>query len=499
MQNYLQMCKVEIRLACTFKMHYTEFMNKQEVPEVSNTENNETVGMNIRRLRKEKGMTQGDLAAKTGIQRETISKYESNKLTPPPYNLESIEQALKVPAGTLAQKVAIAIPDTSALLRNKRLLNLLLEDYSQVVIADVVIIELSSFKNTRINRYSSGQEKRQKKIASQTMSMIDEYLLKYKGRIIKKDTRHYDVSKNLGISEKDQRIVELAKDIRKQSSRVVDLIHVDKDIPLLADESINTLYLENYMAKQSNTNEDYQTILDLDLEFDYLERYDIAAKQMNLDAFLPDGMTLLISCIRCNEPEKIEERGGRPIPEPLIQRKLIFLLEHGADPNKPDSNQYCHTPLEHCIERFEERRPHDDYDPSFEEFCILLEHGADYNKCSVDETQPSDKRISEINEGNTPLMIACFHGKIKYVKKLCSYPDISINAQDCNGYTALIKCAVQRWNRKNQGKRSDRYEEIYHYLKDEMHADTLIRDRNNRTAQDWWNSPTELEEEEDND
>ena len=187
MQNYLQMCKVEIRLACTFKMHYTEFMNKQEVPEVSNTENNETVGMNIRRLRKEKGMTQGDLAAKTGIQRETISKYESNKLTPPPYNLESIEQALKVPAGTLAQKVAIAIPDTSALLRNKRLLNLLLEDYSQVVIADVVIIELSSFKNTRINRYSSGQEKRQKKIASQTMSMIDEYLLKYKGRIIKKD------------------------------------------------------------------------------------------------------------------------------------------------------------------------------------------------------------------------------------------------------------------------------------------------------------------------
>lgn len=463
---------------------------------MANTDVNDTVGMNIRRLRKERGMTQGDLADKAGIQRETISKYESNKLTPPSYNLESIEKALKVPAGTLAQKVAIAIPDTSALLRNKRLLNLLLEDYSQIIIADVVIVELSAFKNARINRQSTGQERRQKKIASQTMSMIDEYLLRYKGRIVKKETRHYDVSKNLGVSEKDQRIVELAKDVRKQSSRVVDIIHIDKDIPLLADESINTLYLETYMAKRSKTESNYQDILDLDLEFDHLERYDIAAKQMNLDAFLPDGMTLLISCIRCNEPEKVEERRGRVIPEPKIQAKLIFLLEHGADPNKPDSNQYCHTPLEHCIERFEEKRSKDGYDPSFEEFCILLDHGADYNKCSVDETQPSDKRISEINEGNTPLMIACFHGKMNFVKKLCSMPNISINVQDCNGYTALIKCAVQRWNRKNQGKRYDWYEKIYNFLKDDMHADTLIRDRNNRTAQDWWDRPTEIEEDE---
>ncbi len=462
---------------------------------MANTDVNDTVGMNIRRLRKERGMTQGQLAKEADIQRETISKYENNTLTPPSYNLEKIEKALKVPAGTLAQKVAIAIPDTSALLRNKRLLNLLLEDYSQIIIADVVIVELSAFKNTRISRQSSGQERRQKKIASQTMSMIDEYLLKYKGRIVKKETRHYDVSKNLGVSEKDQRIVELAKDIRKQLSRVVDIIHIDKDIPLLVDETVNTLYLETYMAKRSKTESNYQDILDLDLEFDHLERYDIAAKQMNLDAFLPDGMTLLISCIRCNEPEKVEERRGRIIPEPKIQEKLIFLLEHGADPNKPDSNQYCHTPLEHCIERFEERRLKDGYDSSYEEFCILLDYGADYNKCSVDETQPSDKRISEINEGNTPLMIACFHGKMNFVKKLCSLPGISINAQDCNGYTALIKCAVARWNRKNQGKRYDRYEKIYNFLKDDMHADMLIRDRNNRTAQDWWNRPSEIEEE----
>lgn len=67
---------------------------------------------------------------------------------------------------------------------------------------------------------------------------------------------------------------------------------------MLADESINTLYLETYMAKRSKTESYYQAIFDLDLVFDHLERYDIAAKQMNLNAFLPDGMTLIISCIR---------------------------------------------------------------------------------------------------------------------------------------------------------------------------------------------------------
>lgn len=464
---------------------------------MSDVSNNETVGMNIFRLRKEKKLSQQELADEAKIERATICKYEKNKLTPTPENLERLEKALKVPAGTLAQKIAIAIPDTSALMRNKRLLHLLLEDYSMVFIPDVVILELSGFKGIQINRYSTVDDRRKKKVASQTMSMIDDYIVKCKGRIYKKDTKHYDVSKNLGYSEKDQRIVELAKDMRKQTSRAVDIIHIDKDIPLLVDDSVNAIYLENYMAKRSKAPEDYQTILDLDLEFDHLDRYDVAAKNMDLNVLLPDGMTLLISCIRCNEPEKVKERQGRYIPEPKIQQKLRFLLEHGADPNKTDSHQYCHTPLEHCIEVNKPIDSDKKYDPAFEEFCLLLEFGADYNKGSVDEMQPGNKRLSEINEGNTPLMIACYHGKTKFVKKLCSYSDININAQDCNGYTALIKCAVQRWDRMNQGKKYDRYESLYYYLLNDMGADTRIRDRNNRTAQWWWDRPVETTEDED--
>lgn len=443
-------------------------------------------GINIKRYRKEAGMTQEVLAEKAHMQRSTISKYEKGVLTPTLDNLEEIEKALELKSGTLAQKAAIAIPDTSALMKNKRLINLLLEDYSLVVIPDIVIIELSGFKNLKINYHSKPKDKRNKKLASQVMSMIEEYLIKYKNKVIKSNTKHYDVSKNNGVSERDQRIVELAKDIKKRYSRIVDIIHEDKDIPLLADDSINTLRLETYMARRFNMESNYKALLDLDLEFDRLDRYDMIVSELDLNAYLPNGMTLLISTIRCNDPEKVEERGGQIIPEPKIQAKIKFLLENGADVNKTDCHQYCHTPLEHCIER---------YNPNFKEFCVLLDYGADYNKCSMDETQPGHKRISEINEGNTPLMIACFLGKEEWVRKLCSYPDICINSQDCNGYTPLIKCAVARWNNKNQNRKTDNYERIYNFLKDEMHADALIRDRNNKTAQWWWECPTELEEE----
>lgn len=449
----------------------------------------ESIGANIRRLRKERNMSQEELAQKVFTNRSNINRYESGKMTPTADIIEEIEKTFGVSKGALAQKVAIAIPDTSALLRNIRLINLLLENYSQVIIPDVVCRELSGLKNIKKTYNISPQQRRDRKNASQVMSIIEEYEVQYKGRLVRRDTKKYDIIPIPNVSESDQRIMELAKDERKKTSRLVDIIHVDKDFSILRDDTVNTLYLEQYMANRSKTSNNYQSILDFDLEYDHLERYDIAAKDMDLNAYLPDGMTLLISCIRCNEPEKIEERGGRIIPEPKIQKKMKFLLEHGADPNKTDCHQYHHTPLEHSIER---------HDPDFHEFEILLEYGADYNKVSVDETQPvnTHKRISEINEGNTPLMIACWLGKKRHVMKLCSMPDICINSQDCNGYTPLMKCAVSRWNRKNKGQPCGVQEELYKFLKDEMHADTLIRDRNNMTAEDWWNKPLEYSEDE---
>ena len=423
------------------------------------------------------------------IERTTISKYERGTLNPTPENLEELEKALKVPKGTLKQKITIAVPDTSALLRNKRLLNLLLKDYIKIIIVDVVIDELSGFKNKKTRRHQSGLVKKQKKMASQIMSMIDEYIHKHEGIVVKMNTDYFKEKKNPGASKKDRCLLKLAEKVQKQSSGYVDVIHFDKDMQLLGDGCVKTVYLKDYMAKRFDIEDNYQDIIDLDAEFDDLDRFDVSAKKMNLDVLLTDGMTPLISCIRCNDPEKVEERGGYFIPEAKIRKKLLFLLEHGADPDKPDCNMYCHTPLEHCLERHVENNGQKN--SSYELFCLLLKHNADHNKCSVDETQPEDKRISELNEGNTPLMIACFQGKMKYVKKLCEMPDLNINGQDCNGYTALIKCAVARWKRRNKGQKCDVFEKIYHFLKDEMKADTRIRDRNNRTAQDWWDRPLE--------
>ena len=81
--------------------------------------------------------------------------------------------------------------------------------------------------------------------------------------------------------------------------------------------------------------------------------------------------------------------------------------------------------------------------------------------------------VITLNEGNTPLMIACWHGRRKFVEKLCSYSDIGLNQQDSNGFTPLIKCA---W-KKNK--------ELYEYLLTFPRTDIYIRDRNNHTAE-WW-------------
>ncbi|MDD6212176.1 MAG: helix-turn-helix transcriptional regulator [Clostridiales bacterium] len=58
--------------------------------------NNDSIGMNIKRYRKDKKMTQAKLAADAGIERATISKYENGVLVPPDYQIIRIEKALKL-------------------------------------------------------------------------------------------------------------------------------------------------------------------------------------------------------------------------------------------------------------------------------------------------------------------------------------------------------------------------------------------------------------------
>lgn len=425
---------------------------------------NVIVSKKMKEIRLSRGMTQVDVAKELHIDRSVYAKYESGKLTPTQERIQEFAAIFGVDISELEKSVSAVIPDTSALLKNKRLLTMLLEDFDQVIIPDTVLEELDYQKD----------KGRNKKIAWQVMMTIDEYRTRFRERLIFERSSHFKLNRN------DAKIVELAESLNKKLNKVVYLIHDDVRMSLTYD---NSILLRDYMAKRSN-NTNYASFLALDEEYEHLETFQRMMTDIDLNMYLPDGMTLIISCIRCNDEEKRTERGGFYVSETKQYRKLKFLIENGADFDKTDNSRYCLTPLAHCVQL-----------GNFKLFRLLLEMGADYNKGSVDETTPSHLKLQNINEGNTPLMIACWHAIFRFVKELCQLPDISLNQQDSNGYTALIKCAVQRYNRIKEGKKVDYLESIYRFLLTLDKVDTLIRDRQNRTANDWWILGDELRKE----
>ena len=106
----------------------------------------------------------------------------------------------------------------------------------------------------------------------------------------------------------------------------------------------------------------------------------------------------------------------------------------------------------------------------FDMVCFLL----DDCKCdpNVGSRYPYNKGTIGIqNEGNTALMVAAFHGNDALVNKLCRHKDISINQQDRNGYTALIKASMNAHDSCREVLLS-------------FGADVRIRDFNGETAED---------------
>ena len=346
----------------------------------------------------------------------------------------------------------MVIPDTSALLKNKRLLSLLLEDYSQVVIPDTVQLELDKAKD-------SGN-----KAGWQVLMTIPEFRKKYPDKFRVEKCDHFREK------SRDAKIRRLANELEKKDKVDVYIIHDDTGHTNLYE---NSLLLRDYMATRSKSH-NYAQLLALDEEYQYLDDFckDDKIRDLNLDEYLPDGLTLLISCIRYNYDIKKGKREGELIPESQRMKKIRFLLEHHVDINKTDSKDFCFTPLAHCVQI-------DD----FKTFCLLLDYGADFNKGSMDETNTSYFKMQ--NEGNTPLMVACWHGRKKYVERLCETEGICLNQQDGNGYTALMKCAIQGVRRRKRGQKYSLNEALYRYLLSK-NADPLIRDRKNRTAEQLW-------------
>lgn len=442
-----------------------------------------SLGKAMRSIRKKADLNQEDVAKILNVSRTVYTKYETGSVKPNKEYLTKFAEHFNVSIDELLKKVSIAIPDTCALLKNKRLLHMLLDDYDQVVIPTTVMTELM-FRKTQKN---SPAENKTSKVAWQVLANIDYYLTEYPDRIKKEDNDSIKVPESVPDvrnMQNDYRVMGLARKLSKNIVGDVVIIHDDVDFAVYEGKAMR---IDDYVAKRSKLI-DYTSIIDLDLEFDHLEYYKKIVETLDLNAYLPDGMTLLISCIKCNDPERIEERGRR-IPDKKVLEKVRFLLDNGADPNKNDNGRFCLPPLAHSIQT----REYYGYDI----FRMLIDAGCDFNKAARDERTASYMKVGKLNEGNTPLMIACWHSKKKFVYDLCSLEGISLNQQDSNGFTALIKCAKQRYERIKRGQKVSVNEELYNFLISK-NADTLIRDRNNHTAADWWergNNPSYKESE----
>ena len=305
----------------------------------------------------------------------------------------------------------IVVTDTSALLKNVQLIDELSKEYSRVVVPQIVINELDNIKDRNINNLAAK--------AWQIESSINS-----NPEII---TRDYDGDDNDG--NNDSKIVAVAKNVSEEFNCQVDVITNDAGLAarLSGNETVRPLYLENYYVTKQN-------LMDVDslkkINDYYSDSYeDIEEKlgvtipdKKDINAYLSNGYTLIISVVR-NKHQPMKQR----------KEKIRWLIDHGADVNRRDCGKYYFPPLSHSIQNND-----------FEMFKFLLHDcKADPN---IGSRNPYDAgKIRQKNDGNMPLMIAAWDNKIQFVKELCDDERTSLNQQDGNGFTALIKACYWGW------------------------------------------------------
>ena len=413
------------------------------------------IGKNIKKLREERKLSQEAFGRELGFDRTLVNKWERGKLIPNKEQLEAIAKGLELDVGELYKNISIAIVHTSALMENSRILGSLLEDYAEVIIPNSVMKELADYK--------SGSRGTKARRAWQVLMKISQYQVD--DRVLIEDSDRFG-------GTTIENMVCLAKELKGRQNGDVYIIHNDVTVSVTYKDS---LLLKEYLARRSE-NTKYHIVLQLMEEWDDFDEIDVDG--VNLDAYLPGGMTLLIYCIRCNTKEIKEKAEREDIETTKILQKIQFLLEHGADINRTDRWNHCLTPLAHCVQV----RNHELFD-------YLVKAGADYNMGSIDTLNTSHFMMQ--NEGNTPLMIACYEGKKEFVDRFIKLPDVSYNQQDANGWTALIKAAAGRNKKLKDGndKLVKNYQYIYEKLSSLNEVDKTIRDRKNRTAEYFWSNP----------
>lgn len=322
------------------------------------------------------------------------------------------------------------VVDTSALMMRPELLDELVEEYSCVMIPEFVVCDLTDIMNKDVNDEAV--------TANELLYRIENY---------EKDRRVW--IKNYSVpTESDHWLIVMADEFAKELGGNVDIIAYNHAITkilvksIVNDASVNLIKLEEYSATKQNimnmkaflavndyyadSYDDIDTVLGIDLS---------ARGEIDFNAYLANGYTLIIDTIHKSD-----------VPFCQRREKIRWLILNGADVNKRDCQEYDFPPITHAI------KAHD-----YEMFDFLLHDcNADPNVCSRNpfstgsinqnnerNTPFSANSISQKNDGNTPLMVAAWEDQPDMVRDLCNDERISLNQQDSNGFTALIKACYR--------------------------------------------------------
>ncbi len=335
----------------------------------------------------------------------------------------------------------VVVTDTSALLKNSQLIDELSREYSRVIVPDMVVEELDFIKDHN------------PKLAKKAWQILKSIGSGSNSNVV---TGHCPGGQGKGrTGNPDGRIVKMAEKAAEEFHCQVDIITYDAGFAarLSGHATVKALYLEEYMVTKQNLM-DIQSLKKINAY--YADSYEdmesvpgvTIPNREDINAYLPEGNTLIISVVR-NRNKPMNQR----------KEKIRWLIGHGADVDRRDCGKYYFPPLSHAIQNRD-----------FEMFRFLL-HECRANP-NVGSRNPYDAgKIRQKNDGNMPLMIAAWDNRVEFVRELCADPRISLNQQDGNGYTALMKACHWGWLECRDIIRA-------------AGADERIVDRNGYTAED---------------
>ena len=371
------------------------------------------LGQRMKELREKNKLSQVEMAKKLEYgNKSTISRFEAgigkfSNLSEAAKKYCQVFELSDRQTEQFMRGEKIVVPDTSALLKNTQLIDELNQEYTKVVIAEPVIKELRKIKD----RDGSSLSKKAREIL--------------KGISYGENTISYEFVKDIDEEDIDRQVIQIAKNVGMEYGCQVDIItsDIDYSATLKGYDAISVVSLREYMiTKQPLVNMINLKKINEFYSDDYSDLQQLNKNEVN--AYLPNGNTLLIETVR-----------NKKISFDFRKEKVKWLLSLGADIDKKDCSRRFLPPLSHVIQINDE-----------EMFTFLLkECNANPNACSRNPLGLG--KVRQKNEGNMPLMIAAWHGRENMVKALCDDKRTSLNQQDENGFTALIKACANGYAR----------------------------------------------------